>query len=145
MQSRQSGGIVTFAIVAVVLAGLLAGGLYMSKQQGRVATNGGPTQSQPAPNDQTARPETAKQNNGAPAAPAKPSEPEQSKPAPSTQPPQTSSTSTSQPVASTGPTEVPSTGPTETALVSGVFGVLAFAGYRLAVSRRGLRRSALSR
>ena len=40
MKNKQSGGVVSFVVIAAVLAGLLAGGLYFSKHQARVAREG---------------------------------------------------------------------------------------------------------
>lgn len=40
MKNKQSGGVISFVVIAVVLAGLLAGALYFSKHQARVAREG---------------------------------------------------------------------------------------------------------
>lgn len=63
MNNKQTGGIVSFVVVGVVLAGLLAGALYLSKQQGREARTDTPapqiaernTDTQKAPAEKTSR------------------------------------------------------------------------------------------
>ena len=51
MKNKQAGGIVSFIIVTVALAGLLAGGLYLSKQQGRTARDNDTSTPQVATNN----------------------------------------------------------------------------------------------
>lgn len=152
MHSNQRGGIVSFIIIAVALAGLLGGALYFSKQQGREArdatpapqigqrdeskddaakdeqpTEGAP-QSGTAENDQA--PNRTETGNQQPQSPA----------APSTRTPSAGADR----VANTGPSqELPATGPAETTAVVLGLGTLTFAGYMLLSSRRGLRHSAL--
>ena len=155
MKNKQAGGIVSFIIVTVALAGLLAGGLYLSKQQGRtardndtstpqVATNNG-NEPNNATNQQGKGDSDAKEEQDKPAdtpAPAPQQNTQgtgnQNQPAPST------STPGSDRVANTGPSEqLPSTGPGETAAVSLALGSLVFTGYMALQSRRTVRRSAL--
>lgn len=151
MKSKQAGGIVSFIIVAVALAGLLAGGLYLSKNQGRTARDNDtstpqvatPNQEEQKPQDQQATPKEGEQ-----AAPATPSTPPTNNNQNQQATPQQPAPSTSQPqrdrVANTGPSEeLPATGPGETAAVTLAVSILAFTGYRLLQSRRSLRRSAL--
>ena len=151
MKNKQAGGIVSFIIVAVALAGLLAGGLYLSKQQWRTARDNDtstPQVSTNQNNDQAKKTDEQKddtsgagdrQNDPAPQQNTQGSTGQnQNQPAPTTPAPG------SDRVANTGPSaELPSTGPTETAAVSLALGVLVFAGYRALQSRRALRRSAL--
>ena len=148
MHSNQRGGIVSFIIVAVALAGLLGGALYFSKQQGREARD-----ATPAPQISEREDTPANTDDDQPAANAPQSG--------TTQTPNTSGTQNQQPqsqtspstrtpaagadrVANTGPSqELPSTGPAETAAVVVGLSALTFAGYMLVSSRRGLRHSAL--
>ena len=156
MKSKQAGGIVSFIIVAVALTGLLAGGLYLSKQQGRTARESDTSTPQVttvqgdnkqnteekgsnATEEETAQP--APQTNSGTAQ-------NQPQPAPSNSgnrgaaTPNSTNTRTDR-VATTGPSSVPATGPTETAAVGLGLGALVFTGYRFAQSRRALRTSAL--
>lgn len=149
MSNKQAGGIVSFIIVAIALAGLLAGGLYLSKYQGRVARDNDTSTPQVAtPNQEEQKKEepTTPGNNEQPGTTA-PSTPPTNNQNQQTTPPQPAP-STSQPqrdrVANTGPSEeLPVTGPGETAAVTLAVSALAFTGYKLFQSRRGLRRSAL--
>jgi FtsZ-interacting cell division protein ZipA len=159
MQNKQAGGIVSFIIVLVALAGLLAGGLYLSKQQGRTARDNDTSTPQVATNqneDERQDQQQGAQNrdNGTEQETPAPAAPQQNTQTPPTNQqnqrqnqPQTSPSTTSpgaDRVANTGPSDtLPSTGPSETVAVTlGLF-ALVFTGYRLAQSRRALRRSAL--
>ena len=152
MKSKHAGGIVSFIIVAVALAGLLAGGLYLSKQQGRTArdndtstpqvttTEGnersneekGTDSTDEGAADQSPQSSTGTTQNQSQTAPAG-----RGSAAPN-------GNSRTDRVASTGPSEtLPSTGPAETTAVSLALAGLVFTGYRFAQSRRALRASAL--
>lgn len=152
MYNNQRGGIVSFIIVAVALAGLLGGALYFSKQQGREARDATPApqisqrdeskeettkDEQPAENaPQSGTP----QNNQAPTQPAAQNQQSQGATSPSTRTPSAGADR----VANTGPSQdLPATGPAETTAVVLGLAALTFAGYMLLSSRRGLRRSAL--
>ena len=149
MVNNQRGGIVSFVVVGVVLAGLLAGALYLSKQQGREARTDTPA------------PQIAERNTDTQKAPAE-------KPAEKKENPQTNNEtsnggqsngssndrSTSQTgdqtpgstdrVANTGPSsDIPSTGPVETVATVIALTGMTFALYRHGSSRRDLRHSAL--
>lgn len=155
MRNKQAGGIVSFIIVAVALAGLLAGGLYLSKQQGRAARENDTSTPQVSTTDTKEKTDEKKNESGAERdeaqqAPQGNSETrqEQSRPATNDTPsggattPNNGNTRTDR-VATTGPSTVPSTGPTETAIVSLALGVIVFTAYRFVQSRRTLRASAL--
>lgn len=154
MQNKQAGGIVSFIIVLVALAGLLAGGLYLSKQQGRTARDNdtsAPQVANPDTNEEeTGRPEDEAAGTNEDTPQQNPQDTtenreEQPQAAPGTSNPGTTAPRTDR-VANTGPsTEIPSTGPTETIIVTLALGTLVFTGYRLVDSRRTLRRSALRR
>lgn len=148
MHSNQRGGIVSFIIVAVALAGLLGGALYFSKQQGREARDATPA---PQISEREDAPTTTKDDKPA----------ENTQDSGTTQAPNTSGTQNQSPqsqttpstrtpaagadrVANTGPSQdLPSTGPAETTAVVAGLSALTFAGYMLISSRRGLRHSAL--
>ena len=151
MHHNQRGGIVSFIIVGVVLAGLLGGALFFSKQQGRQARDATPAP-QIAKNSDNSSDSTKKDDKPAETAPkidttksdqpATTAVPTTPKPATPTAP-ATSSTSTDR-VANTGPSaELPSTGPAETTAVVIALGALTFAGYKFMTARRSLRASAL--
>lgn len=154
MQNKQAGGIVSFIIVLVALAGLLASGLYLSKQQGRTARDNDtstPQVATPDTNEEEAgRPEDegTGANEGTPQQnPQGTAENRQEQPqsTPGATSPGTTAPRTDR-VANTGPSaEIPSTGPTETVIVTLALGTLVFTSYRLVDSRRSLRRSALRR
>ena len=153
MRNKQAGGIVSFIIVAVALAGLLAGGLYLSKQQGRTARDN--DTSTPQVSITETKDKTEEQKSTPPAdqeesqqAPQGSTGSRQEQPRPTTN---NATNGTSTPnnrtdrVATTGPSTVPSTGPTETVVVSLALGVIVFTSYRFVQSRRTLRASALHR
>lgn len=151
MRNKQAGGIVSFIIVAVALAGLLAGGLYLSKQQGRTARDADTSTPEVTTTEQkgteNTEEEAAKPTPEANAGTAQ----NQPQSTPNTPPnqrttPPTSNNPRTDRVASTGPSEaIPSTGPTETIAVSLGLGTLVFTVYRFTQSRRALRTSALRR
>lgn len=154
MISNQRGGIVSFGIVAVVLVGLLAGGLYLSKYQARVARDTDTTTPQVATpkasekstkdtkkSDSESTASTAEPKPATPAAEPAPTVAPAAQPAPT---PATPAATTQ--VASTGPSaELPATGPADAAIVTLALSALAFTGYRLRESRRGVQRAALRR
>lgn len=155
MKSKQAGGIVSFIIVAVALAGLLAGGLYLSKQQGRTARDNDTSAPKVATSEDKQQAtdekdsEAPKEGSAQQAPQAKPGTAQNQPQAAQNNAgsrgavtPNSSSTRTDR-VANTGPSSVPSTGPTETAAVGLALGALVFTGYRFAQSRRSLRDSAL--
>lgn len=152
MSNKQAGGIVSFVVIGLVLAGLLGGGLYLSKQQARQARDTDTTTPQVTAETDTESGATDKGNdapatNGPQAAP-KPAEPTpqtpQSRNTPATRPaPAAGGTNR---VATTGPSDtIPATGPTETAALVLSLVVLTFASYRFVDARRGFLRSALRR
>lgn len=152
MKSKQAGGIVSFIIVALALAGLLAGGLYFSKQQARTARESdtsGPQISTTQTKTQDKKDDEKNAGTSSEAGSTGTPAPQQNAPKPSqgqTPTTPTPSNPSSNRVANTGPSEnLPSTGPTETATVGLALGALVFTGYRLIDSRRTLRRSALRR
>ncbi|TXG76036.1 hypothetical protein E6P97_04350 [Patescibacteria group bacterium] len=146
MSSKQGGGIVGFVVVAVVLAGLLAGGLYFSKNQARVARESNTT----TPITTTSDANKAKSKNE--------SSRDDTAPAPSTRSDRVDSkesteadhslasdTPASQPrVAATGPSdEIPATGPREAAVAIIGATLLAFAATAVVRARRRLASAAL--
>lgn len=158
MKNNQAGGVVSFIIVALVLAGLFAGGLYWSKQQGRearentqsqpVATSDKQKQSDAKKEDSQSKPDaSAGQNNtqGSTQGTANNS----ATPKPAAPPAQNSRQAGSRGVAVTGPSgdggEIPATGPAETVATTFGLAVIAFTLYRLVHSRRSVRQSALNR
>lgn len=152
MKSKQAGGIVSFIIVAVALAGLLAGGLYLSKQQGRTARDNDTSTPQVTTTEGNERSNEEKGAENTEEGAAKQSP--QTNTGTTQNQPQTApagrgsaapnGNSRTDRVASTGPSEtLPSTGPTETTVVSLALAALVFTGYRFVQSRRALRASAL--
>lgn len=151
MQNNQRGGIASFVIVTVALAGLLVGALYFSKQQGRTARDNAPAP-QVTQRDESAQEETADDQPAADNGDTSEQSPDTNGAAPAGEEaaPTSGDSSTSQPsggtdrVATTGPSDdIPATGPTETVVSIVAASGLAFAIYKLAGSRRGLRSSAL--
>lgn len=150
MRNQQAGGVVSFIIIAVALTGLLVGGLYLSKNQGRAARNSDtstPQVTAPAKQEQRTEKEPTKE----PAPEAKPA-PTPAKPAPQT--PATSSqrsatgqqTTPQNRVANTGPSDtLPATGPAQTSATFLALAVLTFASYRFILARRDRRAAALGR
>lgn len=148
MKNNQAGGIVGFVVIGLVLVSLLAGGLYVSKTQGRQARENDTSTPQvaapqkpkettkPAPKQQTPH-STDQKGKTAPAGnTSQPAQNSTTRPAP--QP-------TNQ-VATTGPSDdIPSTGPGETAATVLMLSVLSFTTYKFVQSRRDVYRSALKR
>ncbi|MEO5499098.1 MAG: hypothetical protein ABIR46_01200 [Candidatus Saccharimonadales bacterium] len=154
MKNNQAGGIVTFLVIALALAGLLAGGLYASKQMGRADRTNDTSTPQVTQNEDKTQSEDEEdvaqreQDEAAPSTttPKADNTPE-SKPTttPPASAPPTAATPTDR-VANTGPSDtLPATGPAETTAAVFVLSGLTFALYRHAQSRRHLRRNALHR
>ncbi len=129
---RQFGGVIVFIIVGLVLAGLLGGAIYASKQQGRIASQTGTvaTNDQKTDNTSTEAPQNDTANN---------TTNEDKGSSTTTDAPSSSSTSDSQttttpgrgagePVPATGPTHIASTGP-EDAIVPGLGLAMLAAGF----------------
>ena len=145
MIHNQRGGIVSFGIVTLVLLGLLAGGLYVSKHQARVARDSDTT----TPQVSTPQKDADTKKEATPAK-TKPVATPAKKPAtqtPATAPaatPATAPTASVPRVASTGPSSpLPATGPADTALITFSLSILGFTGYQLYRSHRSLQRAAL--
>jgi cytoskeletal protein RodZ len=154
MKSNQRGGVVSFVIVALALAGLLGGGLYLSKHQARLARDGNTTTPQVTitkpdnkkddsatkkPEETTVKPATTEPRDSTTQQPAATTP----KPTPATTTPAAQTPATNR-VANTGPSEpLPETGPSEVVVVTIGLSALAFTGYRLLQSRRSLQRAAL--
>jgi len=142
MRNSQRGGVVSFVVVALALTGLLVGGLYLSKNQARMAreTNTSTPQTTPKetsgestqkPAENTTKPDGSVAGNN--------TNQQQNTPTPT--PAQTPT-----PVASTGPqTPLPETGPSEVLVATLGLTALTFAGIRAYQARRQLHRSALRR
>ena len=145
----QSGGILVFVLVGMVLTALLAGGIYASKNQGRAAVVNQPTAvtTEPkAPNttkpDASPAPTTPKkdaptQTTPQPAAPSNPTPTPKPTPAPSTTAPAPSQPSG---IANTGPSSIASTGPEDVLFTVVALSVIAAtaSAYRLSVQRMRL-------
>lgn len=153
-RDNQRGGIVVFAVVGVLLVGLLAGVLYVSKQRSEVAK-----QNAPKPIAIDTEKEATTTNKDKQQSETKPSQSQQNTPA---TPPQsssgnTSSTSTTRAntpnstaapanVAQSGPSAmVPATGPSDVAIPAIVTSVVTFVAVVFYRSSLQLRRSALGR
>lgn len=150
MQSNQRGGIASFIVVTLVLVGLLAGGLYLSKTQARQArdTAGSsgqvaeeaPKKSAETPADDTSGEQGTTTEESTPSA----SKPEQGSETPAAKPaPAAPSTNR---VANTGPSEsIPATGSGDVfAYLVGLV-ALVYTSYQLVQSRRLVRENALKR
>ena len=141
---RQAGGIIVFLLIGLVLAALLGGGIYFSKQQGRVASR-----TDTVATDTTldaAESGTNKESNADTPSQSSPntSQPETSTPAP-TAPAPTSATG-SQAVPSTGPSDIAATGPSDVivpmlalSLLAG--GLISYYRSAIAVRTQALKRS----
>lgn len=150
-RDNQRGGIVVFAVVGVLLAGLLAGALYVGKQQTGIAKK-----DTPAPiaiDTEKEATEAAKGTEKTPKQEAE-SNPAQNpvKPAPQAQAPAkpapTGAASTGPSVtsvANSGPSVVASTGPADMAFGIVIVTAISFAALAFIQSGLRLRRSALSR
>jgi cytoskeletal protein RodZ len=155
MSNKQAGGIVSFVVIGLVLAGLLGGGLYFSKQQARQARDSDTTTPQVTANETNT--ESGANDKGSdtatdtPAATTQETKPKPATPAPQT--PRQNQPATPAPatggtnrVATTGPSDsIPATGPKETTAALMALAFLTFAGYRFIDARRGRIDSALRR
>lgn len=155
MRNQQAGGVVSFIIVAVALTGLLVGGLYLSKSQGRAARESDSSTPQVAApaKDESKTKEPAKEEKPAPATPStsQPQTQNQGTASPQSalrqQTPASQTPSTSQNrVAATGPSDtLPSTGPGEAFATVLALGALTFTASRFVSARRSVRSAALNR
>ena len=153
----EQGGVVSFVIVATVLALLLVGAILWAKQQGKVNT---PVVKQPVTQVAQSSPTTTSNSEqqtttstSQETTPASSSTPatssttnQQSTPS-STTSTATNTQVTSNKVASTGPSvdQLPSTGPAELFMTTVALSAVSATVYVLARSRRQLRSSALSK
>ena len=147
MKNKQAGGIVSFVLVGLVLAGLLAGGLYLSKQQARQVRDTDTSTPQVTVNEEEKSAEEGATDSPADSPEAATSE-EQAAPEAQNQSGSTTPVPNStNRVATTGPSDamIPATGPAELIAVLAGLTALTFASYRFVDARRGLRRSALRR
>lgn len=153
MKNNQAGGIVSFVVIGLILVGLLAGGLYFSKSQGRVARENDTTTSQVATEqkaEETTKPEakeetpraTEQQGQTAPTgSTTQPAQNNTSRPSANPQAP-----SDTNRVATTGPSDtLPATGPGETFATIMALAILSFTTFKFVRSRRDLLHSALRR
>ena len=154
-RDNQRGGVVVFAVVGILLVGLLAGALYVGKQRSEVAKQNAPKPIAIDTEMEATSAAKTKQSD------TKASPPQQatkdSKPASTPSTPSTSSTSTTRntapsatpapaSVARSGPSAVvPATGPSDVALIVVVASVVTFVSAVFYRSNLQLRRSALSR
>ena len=143
-QYNQHGGVLVFVLVGVVLTALLAGGIYVSKNQGRAAVvNPAPITSTPEPKKPIAEMNKNDTPQQAPKkdAPATPQQnaPKQTTPPANTTPQPTTGIANTGPsaIATTGPSALPSTGPNDALFSVVVLGVLAatVTAYRLSSQR----------
>lgn len=158
MIRNQRGGIVVFGIVTLVLVGLLAGGLYVSKQQARTARETDTTTPQVSAPAATKKTSEETKKDATPTTPDSQTatttpQPASTTPASTATTPAATSTTPATPttttesttrVASAGPSApLPATGPKDVALITVGLGVLGFTIYSLYRSRRDLQRAAL--
>lgn len=132
IENKQRGGVAAFVVVGVVLTALLAGGIYLSKNQGRTAVAGDST----TVNTPVKVTDTDKKQNDTPAStqntPA-------STPSPSPTQNNPQNTAASQPsgIANTGPTAIASTGPGDVLISTIAISVLvaSMSAYRMSIQR----------
>jgi len=143
-QSNQFGGVAVFIVVGVVLAALLGGGIYLSKQQGRSARLAG------APTNGQQTPETENQpQEGSPSPeqtqPPVPNPSEQNPPQNQPQNPPSGGTQNPSPaLPGTGPTHIAETGPSDmlvplAGLSLGAAGVVSYRRSRARLVRSALK------
>ena len=127
---QERGGVVSFIIITLALAGLLAGGLYLSKHQARSArTDNVPAVTVTEPTNSS---EEKGETNSAT---------QQKSDAKDTSSNSTGHTSS---VATTGPSTVAASGPSDVFVTGAGLMVLTGSLYAFSSSRRSLIRSALS-
>lgn len=63
-RANQNGSVVTFVIVGVVLAAVVAGGVYLVNQRNKQGSNSQPSTSQPAPITSTSNENTSSNTGG---------------------------------------------------------------------------------
>ncbi len=150
-QNTERGGIVVFAVVGILLVGLLAGGLYLGKRDARMARDTTPivaidTEKQATEKELAVKKQEEKKDTAAPTVTATPRTTPTAKP--TTPTPSSSTPAPATPVTpapASRATTLPSAGPSDT-----MFGIvmavsLTFAGLAFVQSASRLRRSALSR
>lgn len=134
-RTNQQGGIVSFIVIGIALASLLFGGLYLSKQQARIARDGSsPVITAPAIDQDDS-------STGTDTIPA--TDTADSTSSAETTAPRTSQTATPQ-VVRTGPsTSVPATGPEDAAMGIFALGIVVYALTYLIYSRRSFVKTVL--
>lgn len=133
--AQERGGVVSFIIITLALAGLLAGGLYLSKHQARVARDTGSstaTVSEPETSGETGTAESGNETSAG------------SDTSSSTSQTPAAGTGHTSSVATTGPSTVAASGPTDVLVTTIGLMVLTATVYTFVASRRSLVRSALS-
>ena len=135
MKDSQRGGIASFVVVALVLTGLLAGGLYLSKHQARVAREKGTTTQVATQNQIQSESTNPKEGTTDPTA--------RNEQTPSTKPTPVIPTPTTPAPSAPSATTVPDTGPTEVAAVTIGLSGLTYAGALFVQTRTRSRRSSL--
>ena len=133
--AQERGGVVSFIIITLALAGLLAGGLYLSKHQARIARDTGSsnvTVNEPGTSGEAGKTESGSETSSGTAGSSD-----------ETQAPATGAGHTSS-VATTGPSTVAASGPTDVLVTTIGLMVLTATSYTFVASRRSLVRSALS-
>lgn len=144
---RQSGNVIAFIIVGIALAALLAGGIYASKQQGRVASRADTVavntedssknesenqEKSEAPKDESSQSQNTQQSqNPAPAAPA------------NNNSTSGSGASSQGEMPHTGPSTIASTGPADGLVATAALGLLTVGTISYVRSQRSFRSSAL--
>ncbi len=162
MKSDQRGGIVSFVVVGVVLAVLLLGALYASKQYARNVRDGGNSdqvaqdpnagaanQTQPKSEDkpssestQGSRNSSSASESGQSSTPSASGSTDSSRQSPSTE--STAPTSSGR-IANSGPSDIPATGPSEVFALTAGAGFMVFAAYQYLLSRQHYRHSVLTK
>lgn len=138
--SRQSGSVITFVVIGLVLTGLLLGGLYVSKERARNVATTDTSEQKPTPAPSEDKDQDTAQNGTKPDT-ASENKPQTTTPPATTQPTPAPSAAT---VPGTGPSHIASTGAEDSILVRAIIVLavgLSVTSY--AVSRRELLITAL--
>lgn len=138
---RQAGNVIAFIIVGIVLAALLGLGIYVSKQQGRVASQTDTV----SVNTSEKETDDATTQNGQAGQDASDPAPSEGTPTPQSQAttPTAPVNTPQQQVPHTGPSSIASTGPAESAVTALALGLITIGLLSYLRSQRSFRKSAL--